>query len=187
MPSVDARWLVASALAGALAACTSQGSTTTSDAGPIEAGAEAGSPCTTSDSCDPSDCACNDGTARQAAGACAGGACMLAPAACAPVCAQNGGVRTAMPAPNVVGSAECTAFCEKALSLGCEAGTSCRPYFNCRVSTGQCPTSVRAELTCDVEGGTWSCDSFGDWAVASGCTGAFTSRCQDGGSDAGVE
>jgi hypothetical protein len=153
------------------------------DAGPEQV--DAGASCMASDQCDPSDCVCGDGTARQVTGSmCNGGACVAPATACAPICAQNGGVQSSVAAPNVVGSSECNAFCAKALSLKCPEGTSCRPYFNCTIPPGECPASVSAELNCQLEAGTWGCDTFGDWIVGSTCMGMFNGMCAgDAGKD----
>ena len=181
------------ALALLLAGCASKSSSDTPDAGEggsdaqtdAPALADAGAGCTTTDQCDPSDCVCRDGTSRQIAGStCPGGGCVAPGVACAPVCAQSGGATSSTPAPNVVGSQQCDAFCAKALSLKCPEGSSCRPYYNCAVPPGECPASVTAELACQLEAGAWSCDTFGDWVVNSKCTGVFTGMCAgDAGED----
>ncbi len=166
------------------AGCASKGGSPPANAADAQADAAdaQASSCTTSDACDPSDCVCGDGSARQVGGStCSPGTCLAPAAACAPVCAQNGGVRSSTPAPDVVGTPACNAFCAKALSLACPQGTSCRPYFNCNVPAGECAASVTAELGCQLEAGTWSCDPFGDWVVSSHCMGMFAAMCGDGG------
>ena len=118
---------------------------------------------------------------------CVGGASVVvrsSPAACTDVCEPMGGVESVTPYVTLVGTAECDAFCAKADALGC-GGSSCASNadFWCEVGPKDCAEAVKAQLTCSVEQGSWSCDGS-SWTMTSSC-GTFPEACGGAGGGGG--
>jgi hypothetical protein len=160
--------------------------TTPADAGStVDAGAAADSDvapalppgaCTTTDDCGSLQCLCVDGKAPLTARSCFGGKCVDFTSACTTLCASHGGLVSSRPQPTVIGSAECTAFLAKIVSLGCANGPP-DPHTWCGEAIDECDASKRAELQCETDHGTWTCDDDGvGWSMTSIC-GRFTDRC----------
>jgi hypothetical protein len=98
---------------------------------------------------------------------------------------MHGGLVSFGPAPNVVNSPECDAFCNKIASLGCP-DARCDRYFWCAVSPGQCEASARAQLACQAQNNMFMCTTNGWSAIGSGNCDMSASLCAaDGGSGAG--
>ena len=167
---MHSRRLLAFASALALAACSS-----TSASPPAPTGAS-GSPCTTTDQCDWDRCTCVHG-AQDIPPTCISGVCTTDSASVCPKgCATAGGLVSVAPAPNLVGSPECDALCNKVATC---PGARCNPYYYCSIGTDQSESCTRAFLACQVqtemftcppgENGTWSFTDVGCEAQVMQC------------------
>lgn len=143
-----------------------------------------GQSCTSADQCTQWRCTCNDGT-TVSLGECILNQCADANQACGGSCKNNGGLKSATPTPTVSTSAECDAFCAKAMSLHCPKDTTCDRNFWCALSQGECADQLRAELQCNVDTGSWSCDN-GYFSVTSSCSSADC-PAEAGAGDAGAD
>lgn len=81
--------------------------------------------------------------------------------------------------PNVKGTPECNAFCQRIASLGCG---KCNQSFWCGVEPGECPEAKRAQLQCKADTGVWKCTGTSGWTESDTCPSAKCSA--DAGSDA---
>jgi hypothetical protein len=99
-------------------------------------------------------------------------------AQCASLCDDLGGVASVEPVVTAVGTEECQAFCAKADGLGCP-GDSCKAKedFWCTAPVGQCLEALQAQLQCETEMGTFSCDDD-SWQMSAPC-GTFDELCAD--------
>ncbi|MFO0671680.1 MAG: hypothetical protein U0235_18960 [Polyangiaceae bacterium] len=181
--------IAATLTASALAACSSGGAGSIGDAdggtstasGPGKpavtgeaAGPDGGSStkpaetCASATDCTPSQCICNDGTGARTGTTCASGVCRAVDSMCDPLCKDHGGIARIRALPNVRESAECKAFCAKALALGC-GDAKCDDSFFCSYDLDECADSKRAYLQCQVDNATWSCSSSGKgWSATGG-------------------
>lgn len=105
--------------------------------------------------------------------------------ACGSTCDNHGGLKSATPVPTVAKSAECDAFCAKVASLHCSSTDACDRSFDCSLFQGECAAQKRAELQCEVDTGTWSCDN-GSFSVLSSCASADCPP-EGGTADAGTD
>jgi hypothetical protein len=89
---------------------------------------------------------------------------------------KDGGVDAAKdsgpPPTDVVGSAECTAYCAK---MKTKCNKTCDPKFDCAIEKGQCAASTQDFLDCKTKTGTWYCGADG-FSIVSSCT-RDTSLC----------
>lgn len=141
-----------------------------SDSGP------SGASCSSANDCTEWSCVCKDNT-QFSTSSCVNHAC-ADQSICDSGCANHGGLVSVAPKQTVKDSPECAAFCAKAESLGC--GSTCNEVFFCGLDPGDCPESKRAYLQCEVDTGTWKCES-GGWSITSSCS--KQSCASDAGSD----
>ena len=76
------------------------------------------------------------------------------------------------PPTDIVGSAECTAYCAK---MKGQCNKTCIPKSDCAIPHGQCAASTRDYLDCETQTGTWYCGADG-FSIVSSCT-RKTSLC----------
>jgi hypothetical protein len=80
--------------------------------------------------------------------------------------------------PNVGGSPECTAFCQRIEALDC--GADCDVDKMCAIEPGECEASTRARLDCFVNGGEsiFECNKAKkEFAVAGPCPSQAKTLC----------
>lgn len=77
------------------------------------------------------------------------------------------------PPTDVVGSAECTAYCAMMTS---KCSRTCVPESDCAIQSGQCAASTRDYLDCQTTHGSWFCGADG-FSIVSSCS-PNTSRCK---------
>ena len=70
------------------------------------------------------------------------------------------------PPTDVIGSAECTAYCAKMKNT---CNKTCDPKYDCAIAKGQCAASTRDYLDCKTTQGTWYCGGDG-FSIVSSCT-----------------
>lgn len=163
-------------------ACSS--SSTSGGGSHADAAAQGGSDgattrCTTASDCVTYECVCDDNTTQLTATTCENSTCIDMSSECTTLCASAGGVKSVAPQPSAVGSAECVAWCNKANSLACAGAQPCDASFFCAVPVDGCVAATRAKLACDVQQGTWACNTGSEGAgfgVTSSC-GTYTSLC----------
>lgn len=126
--------------------------------------------CSSDDDCPTYECTCSDGADWLLFGPCWEGACTaLNDYECSRQCALRGGVEHAadIPLPTVVGTQECTDWCERLvaestrLRCGGFAFESCLPYVDCVIAEGECSASTREHLACMAESAEFSCGDDG--------------------------
>jgi hypothetical protein len=102
---------------------------------------------------------------------------------CESSCAAYGGVKGYVPRVSLAGTPECNAFCARVDALGCG---ECNREFFCEVGPHSCVLAALAQLDCEAETGTFSCDADGSgWQQSSSC-GQFEGLCApDGGAPDG--
>ena len=104
------------------------------------------------DQCPMAKCIC-DGGGLVMADRCRSGPCLSAADTCRGLCPDGLQSATAVPDESVKGSPECDAYCNKMKSMSC--ATTCNEREVCWNDQSTCPESVRANLKCIVDTGSW--------------------------------
>lgn len=135
--------------------------------------------CGMDDECTFYRCVCGDGHAHDWGGCVPNTGCLSAAEVCSNMCGPGIALVSSEPTPTVIGSPECTAFCEKHLTYPCGFPAPCYHEY-CIVPVGSCENAVRKRLACLMtDSATWSCQS-GALELA-GCP--YQDVCGDAGAD----